>query len=223
MSFLRDLGFSSSPVWSSEWRWSFLFCSVWHCHCGKGDDSSFPQVSLACCNMQIWLWRPSGAAHLLQCSVESCSCDSSLYQFFLGCIVWWTMRKTELPPFQAGCKHQHLFHGVNFCRWINSTLRSASCQPPESPGAVGQEPMIYMDVFQPDVSAGIFWDCSEILVALLVLKELLYGATGGTWLWPDKWLRGKSVVLGEETLVWELQPFLQNQKVILCVSESTLL
>lgn len=94
---------------------------------------------------------------------------------------------------------------------------------PGSAGAVGQEPRAYMDVFQLDVSAGIFCDCSEILVALLSwLKLVLYGASGdvalaqGTnrvnlWCWVRRpWFGSCS-------------PFYKTRRSSLHVSLSTLL
>lgn len=158
------------------------------------------------------------------CSIESCSCYSLLYQLCKVCIVWWTMKKTEFPPFQAGCKHQHLLNRVNFWRWLNSTLIFISCQPPGSPGAVGREPRTYRGVFQPDVSSRHFLEllrdpCGPAALA----KQLLYGATGGC---------GFGHVNGKRVNLWRwvrrlsfgsCSPFYKTSQSFLRVSSSTLL
>lgn len=101
MSFLRDLAFLPPLCGAvNEDVSSVLQAVTLPLWCWQRRTAPCPQVSLACCNLKTWLWRLSGAAHLLQCSVESCLCYSSLYQFCLGCIMWWTMGKQRFSHFR---------------------------------------------------------------------------------------------------------------------------
>ncbi|NXH56344.1 TOPRS ligase, partial [Rhabdornis inornatus] len=153
---------------------------------------------------------------------EKASVTPCVHQFCLGCIVRWVKRKPLCPlcrqPINSiiySVRSEDDFLEIA----LPSSSDSSTAGHQDEQGAVQRMPSTYVAGFPPELWAGFFQECPEILEPLLPwLNQELSQLLRTRW-WEVALAQSVIVAnlcyygLSEEALVRELQPVLQEQTV----------